>query len=112
MKTKTKGFTLVEAIVTAVILAILSAVAIPMYSGFINDQRQTTVDNLAETAAAAANAYVRRTGDSTSTTNIISNMNLYYDHSKYTVTVPGDSGQRSVKITDLKKTSIKASRKF
>jgi prepilin-type N-terminal cleavage/methylation domain-containing protein len=112
MKLKTKGFTLVEAIVTAAIMAILAAVAIPMYAGFIHDQQQTTVDNLAETAAAAANAYVRRTGDSTNATNIKNNINLYYDHNKYQVDVPGDSGTRSVKITDLKKTSIKASRKF
>jgi prepilin-type N-terminal cleavage/methylation domain-containing protein len=111
--TKQKAFTLVEAIVTAAIMAILAAVAIPMYAGFIHDQQQTTVDNLAETAAAAANAYVRRTGDSTNATNIKNNINLYYDANKYQIRVPGDCAPlRSVEIKDLKKPSIKACRQF
>ena len=50
-----KGFTLVEVIVIAVIVAILALVGIQLYTGFINQARQDTVDNLAHTAAAAAN---------------------------------------------------------
>ena len=58
-----QGFTLVEVIVVAVIVLILSAVAIPMYNGFIRDARISTAQNLAETAAAAANTHWRRTGN-------------------------------------------------
>jgi prepilin-type N-terminal cleavage/methylation domain-containing protein len=57
------GFSLVEVIVVAVIVGVLAAVGIPIYAGYMRDQRQMTVDNLAETAGATANAYVRRTGD-------------------------------------------------
>lgn len=55
-----KGFTIVEVIVVAVIVMILSAVAIPMYGSYITSARQSVVDNLAETAATAANNVWRR----------------------------------------------------
>jgi len=48
-----KGFTLIEAIITAVIIAILATVAIPLYTGYVAGARQDTVNNLAQTAAAA-----------------------------------------------------------
>jgi type IV pilus assembly protein PilA len=57
-----KEFTLIEAIIVAVLIAVLAAVAIPIYSGYVRDARQDRVNNLAQTAAAAANAYVRKTG--------------------------------------------------
>jgi prepilin-type N-terminal cleavage/methylation domain-containing protein len=80
-----KGITLVEIIVVAVIVGILSSVGIPIYAGYIRDQRQSTVDNFAETAGAAANAYVRRTGDSAGVT--YGKLSLYIDTSKYPVTI-------------------------
>lgn len=82
------GFTLIEAVVVSVIVAILAAVAIPIYTGYIRDAQQTTVKNLAETAAAAANAYLRRTGTCPTKTNI----NLYYDSTKYTFNNPTCNG--------------------
>jgi prepilin-type N-terminal cleavage/methylation domain-containing protein len=91
--TNQKAFTLVEAVVTAAIVAILAAIAIPMYAGFIHDQRQTTVNNLAETAAASANAYLRRTGADPT----VAQLNLYYDATKYTVTVDGAANTVTIK---------------
>jgi type IV pilus assembly protein PilA len=110
-KRNEKGFSLVEAIVVAVIMGILSAVAIPMYIGYINDQRQTTVNNLAETAAAAANAFLRRTG----TCPTLANLNLYYDTTKYTVSAPTCSGSPltgSVTVTDKNKTTFTKTANF
>ena len=47
MENKTRiGFTLVEVI----IIAVLAAISIPMYNGFVRDARQDSVDNLAQTA--------------------------------------------------------------
>ncbi len=51
---KQKGFTLVEVIVVAVIVAVLAAVAIPLYNGYIRDSRNNVCQN---TAASIASAY-------------------------------------------------------
>jgi prepilin-type N-terminal cleavage/methylation domain-containing protein len=40
-----KGFTLVEVIVVSVIVAVLAAVAIPLYIGYINDSAQNQANN-------------------------------------------------------------------
>jgi prepilin-type N-terminal cleavage/methylation domain-containing protein len=91
------GITLVEIIVVAVIVGILSAVGIPIYSGYLRDQRQMTVDNLAETAGAAANAYVRRTGDSVIT---YAKLSLYMDTANYPLTITVAS--RTLTVSDRK----------
>jgi len=89
---KRRGFTLVEVIVVAVIVLVLSAVAIPLYNGFIKQARQDAVDNLAETAAAAANSYWRKTGipvPNSPTNGITPNtppLNLYFSADKHIVT--------------------------
>jgi len=94
MQSKNKqGFSLVEALVVAVIIGILAAVAIPTYTGFINDQRVQTLNSLAETAAASANAYYRRIQSMTAVpTPILKNATplfLYFDDAKYTITWAG-----------------------
>ncbi len=94
MKNHGQGFTLIEAIVVAVIIAVLAAIAIPMYNGFVRDARQDSVDNLAQTAAAAANAYWRKTGQDPTAgahTPHTQPLNLFFDVNKYTVTVAAPS---------------------
>ncbi len=51
-----KGFTLVEVIVVAVIVAVLAAVAIPLYNGYIRDSRFNVAQNTAGTVASACAA--------------------------------------------------------
>lgn len=51
-----KGFTLVEVIVVAVIVAILAAVAIPLYMGYIRDSRINVGNNVGGTLASAGGA--------------------------------------------------------
>lgn len=53
-----KGFTLVEVIVVAVIVAILAGVSIPLYLGYINNSRENAAANAAGSAASFAAACV------------------------------------------------------
>lgn len=46
-----KGFTLVEVIVVAVIVAILAAVAVPLYQGYVDSSRENVVQNTAGSLA-------------------------------------------------------------
>ena len=99
------GFSLVEALVVCVIVAILAGAAIPIYIGYVNNQKQTTVNNLAETAAAAANAYWRRSGVALTTGNVVPNqppLNLYFNATNYTVAVSGSN----IVVTDNFKITI------
>jgi prepilin-type N-terminal cleavage/methylation domain-containing protein len=89
-KTDNHGFTLVEVIVTAVIVVILSAVAIPSYRGYLRSAQQSAVNNLATTAAATANANYRKTATAL-TTATIGNLGLFYDATKYTITVSNNN---------------------
>ncbi len=59
---RNKGFVLAEVLVVAVIVAILAAVAIPVYTSYVSDQRQEVVNNLAQTASVSANIFWRRFG--------------------------------------------------
>ena len=55
-----KGFTLVEVIVVAVIVAVLAAVAIPLYNGYIFDSRTNVCENTAASIASAFTAAVQQ----------------------------------------------------
>lgn len=111
IKKDTKGFTLVEMIVAAVVMAILAAVAIPMYRGYVVGQQQATVDNLAQTAGAAANAYWRRTNINLNSNDFLPKSNtlgLYYssntnNNTGYSITVSGNT----ITVTDLAHNTIK-----
>jgi prepilin-type N-terminal cleavage/methylation domain-containing protein len=46
-----KGFTLVEVIVVAVIVAVLALVGIQLYQGYVTEARRNTAENLAGSAA-------------------------------------------------------------
>ena len=87
------GFTLVEVIVVAVIIAVLAAIAIPVYNGFVRDARQDAVDGLAQSAAAAANVWLRKTGANPA----LSDLDLFYDDDKFDVTV--SAADSSITVT-------------
>jgi prepilin-type N-terminal cleavage/methylation domain-containing protein len=97
------GFTLTEILVVSVIVAILSAVAIPVYNGYVKDQRIDAVKNLASAAAVSANVLYRRTGaipdcgggDCAGVLNL-----LLPEQGRYSVTITTDDKGRYVKVVD------------
>jgi prepilin-type N-terminal cleavage/methylation domain-containing protein len=61
MKRKNEqGFTLVEVIVVAVIVAVLAAVAIPLYNGYIRDSRNNVCQNNAASIASTFTAALQQ----------------------------------------------------
>ncbi|MBN1576483.1 MAG: prepilin-type N-terminal cleavage/methylation domain-containing protein [Chitinispirillaceae bacterium] len=102
MKQATKsetGFTLIEAVITGVIIAIVAIAAVVMYGGFVKETRRQTVENLAETAAAAANAYIRRTGSDEGLDS--AKLKIYFSNpDDFTVTIA--KGDSTITITDIR----------
>jgi type IV pilus assembly protein PilA len=94
------GFVLIEVIVVAVIVGILAAVAIPIYSGMVKSQRRDSAKIIAESAAVSANIYLRRYGSlPICSSTCVSVLGLFLtDPSKYTIVINGDT---TVTVTDV-----------
>jgi prepilin-type N-terminal cleavage/methylation domain-containing protein len=95
-----RGFTLVEIIVTAVIVAVLALAGVQLYRGWVVQTSQDTVEELAQTAAASANAYFRKTGNHPPDA---ATLNLFLpDPTRYTVTVNSGATPPEIEVTDTK----------
>jgi prepilin-type N-terminal cleavage/methylation domain-containing protein len=57
-----EGFTLVEVIVVAVIVAVLAGVAIPLYLNYVKDSRLNSAENAAGAAASFCGACINAAG--------------------------------------------------
>lgn len=64
-----KGFTLVEVIVVAVIVAVLALVAIQLYQGYVTESRQNTAENLGASAASYLQTIVNAIDEGTADTD-------------------------------------------
>lgn len=94
---------MVEAIIVAAVVAVLAITASMVYRGYITDTRQQTVTNLAETAAAAANAYLRRTGE----TPGMEDLQLHLPNpDRFNIAINEDNN--TVTVTDADHSSITA----
>jgi type IV pilus assembly protein PilA len=63
-----KGFTLVEVIVVAIIVAALAAVAIPLYNSYVSTSRNNAAANAAGSVASFMGACMNQTGTVTPST--------------------------------------------
>ncbi len=61
-KKNQRGFTLVEVIVVAIIVAALAAVAIPMYTSYVSTSRQNAAANAAGSVASYMGACINQAG--------------------------------------------------
>ncbi|AFK86959.1 MULTISPECIES: type II secretion system protein [Thermoanaerobacterium] len=72
-----KGFTLIELIVVIAILGILAAIAVPRYTGTLNQAKVNADKATAQTIAEAAARYITDTGDTNVTfTKLVQNKYL------------------------------------
>lgn len=91
------GFTLVEVIVVSVIVAIIATTATMLYSGYIKDSAQRTVEGMAKVAASSANAYYRKT----EVIPIVEDLKLFNpDEGRYTITAVPSEAPHSIKVLD------------
>ena len=94
-----RGFTIVEALVVAVIMGILSAVAIPMYSKYMRSQKLEAAKSIAQAGAAAANIFYRRTG--ADPTDVASLKLFLSDPARYTIQITTINTDHFIDVTDV-----------
>jgi prepilin-type N-terminal cleavage/methylation domain-containing protein len=101
-----KGFTLVEVIVVAVIVAVLALVAIQLYQGYVREARRNTAENLAASAAGHLQAVYNSVGSSDWSQGYTDNLDATLESGQIvyfrvpansTVTVTGTSVSATVK---------------
>lgn len=97
---KGRGFTLVETIVTMVIVAVLSTAAVFTYNGFMAAGRRDAAEVLAQTAASAANSYLMRSGEHPG----VENLRLRYDSTQYEIII--ETADSSLTVTNRNHSEI------
>jgi len=88
-KTNSDGFTLVEVIVVAVIVAALAATAIPLYLNHVNDSRNSAAANAAGSVASFCGA-CENVGGAIADQNIAGGGVVNCDVNPSTIQVPAD----------------------
>ncbi|MBW8888363.1 MAG: prepilin-type N-terminal cleavage/methylation domain-containing protein [Fibrobacteres bacterium] len=105
-RSRAAGFTFIEAIVTAVIMGILAATTIPIYTGYVNSQRIDTLKSIAQMTAASANIYSRRTNTTptcASTSACVTALGIFVsDPAQFDIQISG----RTVIVKDLYHTDV------
>ena len=75
MKAKTNGFTIVELIITILIVGILALIAVPVYRGYVRKSMSTEGKNLLSDINVGERSYFYRTGSLYATSGTETNSN-------------------------------------
>jgi len=103
-----KGFTLIEVLVVAVIVAILAAVAIPAYNAYIKGSKEKVAVNFAATVAQSAATYYAQsqiTPSSLTDVNVDEPSGYVATIGSATITVKGD-GSPGYATTDFTEQTV------
>jgi prepilin-type N-terminal cleavage/methylation domain-containing protein len=106
------GFTFVEAMVVAVIMSILAAVSIPIYSGYVTSQRQQVAKSMAQTAAVTANSIYRRSGAGHPTNTELNNALFLPNPAQFTITMDAANSNVNVVENSNPSTPVSATAKY
>jgi prepilin-type N-terminal cleavage/methylation domain-containing protein len=98
VKKMRKGFTLIEVLVVAVIVAILAAVAIPAYNGYIKSSKERVATNTSATVAAAMAAYYSEYQNPVLTRAIMETRATYSGFDGGTLQLGAVAGMNDVKL--------------
>jgi len=104
-----KGFTLIEVLVVAVIVAILAAVAIPAYNAYIRSSKEKVALNFAATVAQSFGTYYSQSMQKPGTADlsmVIPKGYTWIDADPF-IQVDGDNTPGYVPTTDLSSQSVR-----
>ena len=92
-----KGFTLVEVIVVAVIVAVLALVGVQLYQGYVSESRRNTAENLAASAASYLQTIVNSRDEATA--EALGNLDGAAANNTWTEALSTQPGAQSVTFT-------------
>ncbi len=94
-----RGFTLVELMIVVAIIAILAAIAIPMYSGYVKKAKISEALTGIDAIKSAVVVYYQKNGAFPATNTTISDLGVHLDQTKWTYSITTSGNNCTIKAT-------------